>query len=297
MKIRGWEKIAHLLEVRFNNAKYPQIPYYYYNDRRVIMKNEIDKNLPCSPKTTERYMEKSKAEKIKALSSDKFEVYYLDVLLNYWIKNLIHVTNNKVSTAVYKEAVKINTFIDSYTWQYKYHDKLPEDINSDLEKLEVSHPTDNTTSSKPPETKQLGNVVFDDADEGNINKLRKLKADADKAEQSAQIEKLKRLELENNLISSENVKRAQIEQAVIYITNYQNDKKLLPTKLVGMSKNEIRKTLDTHYEKRVKDLNKLIDKRKVKATNKFYDLIEVALELLKDNDVEELINRIKNLKC
>lgn len=103
--------------------------------------------------------------------------------------------------------------------------------------------------------------------------LRKLKADADKAEEEAQISKLKRQQLQGSLIESETLDLAQAEQAVIYQSLYANDKKILPIQLRNKDENYIREYLDTHYENRMTDLHKLINKVWPKDHPTIYDKV------------------------
>lgn len=126
------------------------------------------------------------------------------------------------------------------------------------------------------------------------NYLRKSQADADKSEEDAIIARLKRQKEEGSLISSEDLDIAQAEQAIMYQSNYMQDKKSLPQELKDKSSGEIKRLLDKFYAKRMDDLNTLINKEFPDCEKSLYDVINECLEQMKlGTSSTELMKRLK----
>lgn len=115
--------------------------------------------------------------------------------------------------------------------------------------------------------------------EGGGYAVRQMIAESDKAVENAILAKLKRQELEGSLVESETLDIALAELAVIYVTTYVNDKKLLPIQLKNKSDGDIRKFLDQHYANRISDLDRLITKT-FDCEETMYDIIQAVLTSL-----------------
>jgi hypothetical protein len=102
-------------------------------------------------------------------------------------------------------------------------------------------------------------------------------AESERAVENATITKLKRQILDGSLIDSETLDITLAEQAVIYTTNYVNDKKLLPIQLEQKSRGEIRQFLDQHYSNRMSDLRLLIEKV-YDCDESLHEVIQAILE-------------------
>lgn len=102
-------------------------------------------------------------------------------------------------------------------------------------------------------------------------------ADSERAVENAIMAKLKRQSMDGSLVDSETLDIALAEQAVVYTTNYVNDKKLLPIQLEQKSRGEIRQFLDQHYSNRMSDLRLLIDKV-YECDESLHEVIQAVLE-------------------
>ena len=123
---------------------------------------------------------------------------------------------------------------------------------------------------------------------------RKLKADADKAEEDAVIAELKRKKEEGSLISTKELKATLADLTTVFMTLYMNDKKLLPVQLQDKNTNEMRDYLDGHYAKRIEDLQRYIDLEFEGSDKTLYDIIYKILEQLRDGlHIDELLKRIE----
>ena len=131
----------------------------------------------------------------------------------------------------------------------------------------------------PPPSEDLETDASDQADPKSLSKYAtdQVIAESEKAVENALITKLKRQQMEGSLIDSETLDITLAEQAVIYTTNYVNDKKLLPIQLENKSRGEIRQFLDQHYANRMSDLRGLIEKV-FECDESLYDVIQAVLE-------------------
>lgn len=116
--------------------------------------------------------------------------------------------------------------------------------------------------------------------------VRQMIADADRAVESAQIAKLKRLTMEGALISAEDASKTLAEQAVIHVAQFMNDKKLLPVRLANKNPEEIRQLLDGHWAKHIADLNNLVTKE-FDCDETLYDVVNPILELFLEGRTPE----------
>lgn len=101
---------------------------------------------------------------------------------------------------------------------------------------------------------------FDDTEvdpDANDWRGRKEKADAEKTEEQAKIERLKRQQLEGSLVDKDDIDKAMTETGAVYLSDYRDDLKLLPVALANKSADEIAKFLDKHYESRVQNMWRL----------------------------------------
>ena len=128
--------------------------------------------------------------------------------------------------------------------------------------------------------------------------LNKQKFEAEVEEQLAKTElaQIKVKEAKGELVAAENLDISMAEQAMIYITNYKNDKKILPTLLEDKKASEMIKILDEHFSRRVEDLEKFINKV-FESDETIYDIMEVAKkQIMKGIDPERIVDRIKSVK-
>ena len=119
--------------------------------------------------------------------------------------------------------------------------------------------------------------------------IRKIIADANRAEEQALSEALKRKQLEGSLIEADTLDIAQAEMAVIYNALYQNDKKTFPVQLFGKTSGEIREYLDDHYANRMEDLHSLIDKEFIGCDETLFDIVHIVLKQLKNGVPPDVI--------
>jgi phage terminase Nu1 subunit (DNA packaging protein) len=107
---------------------------------------------------------------------------------------------------------------------------------------------------------------------------RKLKADAEKTEEQALSERLKRKKLEGELVDKEDIDKSMTEIGAIYIGNYRDDLKLLPVALANKSSDEISEFLDRHYEGRIKDMWKIANTAIKIDNEKIFDKIKEYID-------------------
>lgn len=138
-------------------------------------------------------------------------------------------------------------------------------------------PREHAASGEPTDGSEVGAAI------------RKIIADADRAEEQAKSEALKRKQLEGSLIEADTLDIAQAEMAVVYNALYQNDKKTFPVQLFGKSSAEIREYLDDHYANRMDDLHTLIDKEFPNCQETLYDIIHVVLKQLRNGVPPDII--------
>ena len=161
---------------------------------------------------------------------------------------------------------------------------------------------DKTQSIKTERLTGEPDASFDDDSDEERPKAdmeRKLKADADKAEEDAIIARLKREKEEGSLISSQDLDISQAELATVYQTTYVNDKKLLPLQLFGKSKDEMRTYLDSHYSKRMEDLDMLIHKEFPDCDESVYEVMSAVLDGMQNgispSDIVKKIGKVENV--
>lgn len=123
--------------------------------------------------------------------------------------------------------------------------------------------------------------------------LKKTKADADKAEEDAQISKLKRQQLEGSLIEADDVDKSRYEQAIMHKTMIENQEKIFPIILEMKSSDEISHLLHEHNSDHLDLLDSQIE-QKFKGDMSLYDIFyEVMLERKNKTSPKEIIKRIK----
>jgi phage terminase Nu1 subunit (DNA packaging protein) len=103
---------------------------------------------------------------------------------------------------------------------------------------------------------------------------RKLKADAEKTEEQALSERLKRKSLEGTLVDKDDIDKSMTEIGAIYLANYRDDLKLLPVALANKSSDEITEFLDRHYEGRIEDMWKIANTAIKIENEKIFDKIK-----------------------
>jgi len=122
--------------------------------------------------------------------------------------------------------------------------------------------------------------------------LRKLKADADRAETESELAKLK-LSLQSGLLVDANdLDRAMSELAIVHKTDKIHDENLLPVILENKDAGEIKLLLQEHNHDRLAMLDKIVNKQ-FKSEETLYEIVEAILHQLKDGiEPESLIKRI-----
>ena len=126
--------------------------------------------------------------------------------------------------------------------------------------------------------------------------LKKTVADANKAEEEAQISKLKRQQLEESLIDADDVDKALYEQAIMHKTKLDNDEKILPILLEMKTQEEIEHILHEHNSDHLDLLDRQIE-QKFKNDNSNYDVFNQVLESRRKGVTpNQLIKIIKEIK-
>lgn len=117
----------------------------------------------------------------------------------------------------------------------------------------------------------------------------------DKAEIASEeklIKIMKRKELEGSLISVDDVDKVSAEQAVLHKTDIMNAEKILPTILENLDKGEVAEALREHNQKRLDDLDELIQKE-FDCDETLYEIVIEAINALQENNPQEIIEKIK----
>jgi len=123
--------------------------------------------------------------------------------------------------------------------------------------------------------------------------LRKLKADADKAELGVKLDTLKLAEAEGRVVDASDLDRAMSELAIVHKTDKIHDENLLPILLENKDAGEIKKLLQEHNFERLDMLDKIVNKE-FKSVETMYDVVEAVLQQLKDGiEPESLVKRLK----
>lgn len=119
-------------------------------------------------------------------------------------------------------------------------------------------------------------------------KTRKERADALKTEESAEIEKIKKKELLKELVKVEDTDKAMAELGAIFVSNYRNDLKLLPVLLSKKEQRDIKNILDKHYEDRIDNMEKIVNKTISINSISIYDILYT---IINNQNLYELIEK------
>lgn len=160
---------------------------------------------------------------------------------------------------------------------------------------------ENISKSASKKTDSRRNISFNPDGTKNESNLPIDEVSKDEAERrqlimKAKNEEIKYKEAVGELIPAEDQDRAMAELAAIHLSQYQNDKKLLPIILEKKSKQEIISTLDEHYADRIDTMDKLVHKE-MDIPASMYDIILEAVESLNFGiKMGVLLEKIKNLR-
>lgn len=126
--------------------------------------------------------------------------------------------------------------------------------------------------------------------------LKKTVADANKAEEEAQISKLKRLQLEESLIDADDVDKSRYEQAIMHKTMIENQEKIFPIILENKSSDEISKIINEHNNDHMDLLNSQIE-QKFKGDSSNYDIFYEILQARRNKaEPNKIIKAIREVK-
>jgi phage terminase Nu1 subunit (DNA packaging protein) len=122
--------------------------------------------------------------------------------------------------------------------------------------------------------------------------LRKLKADADRAETESDLAKVKLSVQRGMLVDANDLDRAMSELAIVHKTDKIHDENLLPVILENKNAGEIKLLLQEHNHDRLAMLDKIINKE-FESNETLYEIVEAILHQLKKGiEPDSLIKRI-----
>lgn len=126
--------------------------------------------------------------------------------------------------------------------------------------------------------------------------LKKTVADANKAEEEAQISRLKRLQLEESLIDADDVDKSRYEQGIMHKTMIENQEKIFPIILENKSSEEISKIVHEHNSDHLDLLDSQIE-QKFKNELSNYDVFYEVLQARRNKKTtKDLIKAIREVK-
>lgn len=224
---------------------------------------------------------RKKNPKIKIAVEEKYLINNREVVSSKYLESLWGVTDRTIRKYV-KEGMPI---MEESSHHFKVFD-LIECISWRMTQIDMGKSNISGVQKKESEKEAAEAEVF-------IANRNKIIADAKKAGYEADLAKIKLDTATGELISVEDVDKVSAEQAVLHKTDIMNAEKILPTLLENMEKGALAKALRSHNQKRLDDLNELINKE-FDCDESLYEIISAALEALKKDNPEEVIEKIRS---
>lgn len=146
---------------------------------------------------------------------------------------------------------------------------------------------------------QIGNIDLDNSQHLGVLAIHpygEMIRDTLKTREEIKQKRIKTAEMKKELISVNDVDKSMSEQAIIHKQDIVNSEKSFPTTFANKSKEFINTEYRKFNDKRLKDLDKIINKTFPNMKASMYDLITLATKLYKNGvNMDKMVEKLKEL--